>query len=295
MRQKGAKMAKISVIIPIHHTAAEVRSCLNIVLRQTLQDLEIVCVNDGSPAETRAVLTAAAAADERILVINQPHRGRYAAINAGLEECSGEYVAFFLPGAEITADFLEKLYHEAKSWRVDIAGSGIRERTLSGAKEYMPAIELQKLKSLKQKAKIFGFPHNNTIGNKIYRRRALVEKGLFFKENTMFAEMFWTPLVHKQLGAAVSVPQIWYLPPPENNAVFTKSEQQNAVRDYELARLYVRSFAEANRLVQRRGFVSRQNICFLGLPFLDVLQSRRCGKCYMFHLKVLEYQRRNAA
>lgn len=84
----------ISVIIPVYNTAEYLPRCLDSILNNTYRNLEIICVNDGSPDNSLEILNDYAARDSRIKVIDQKNAGVSAARNRGLDEATGEYIAF---------------------------------------------------------------------------------------------------------------------------------------------------------------------------------------------------------
>lgn len=109
------KQPAVSVIIPIYNAAPYLERCLDSLARQTLTDIEIICVNDGSTDETPDILDMCAAADPRIIVINRPNAGQSAARNAGIARASGQYLGFADADDYLDSDFYEKLYQAAVS------------------------------------------------------------------------------------------------------------------------------------------------------------------------------------
>ena len=87
-------MHTISVIIPIYNTAEFLPRCLDSVLNNTYRELEVICINDGSPDNSLDILKGYAANDSRIRIINQKNAGVSVARNRGLDEATGEYIAF---------------------------------------------------------------------------------------------------------------------------------------------------------------------------------------------------------
>ena len=85
---------KISVIIPIYNTAAYLPRCLDSILQNTYRSLEIICVNDGSTDDSAVILERYAAADSRIIAVNQENAGVSAARNTGLDMATGDFIAF---------------------------------------------------------------------------------------------------------------------------------------------------------------------------------------------------------
>ena len=101
-------MAKVSVIIPYFNAARFLRPCVESVLRQTLADLEVWAVDDGSTDEGPAMLEALAQKDSRLHLLRQPHQNGGAARNLGLAHAGGEYLFFLDADDELMPDMLAK-------------------------------------------------------------------------------------------------------------------------------------------------------------------------------------------
>lgn len=119
------QMPLISIIVPVYNTAPWLRRCLDSICAQTYQNLEILCVNDGSPDNSAEILEAYAAKDSRIKVINQQNGGLSAARNTALEYATGEWVA----GVD-SDDYLEPdIFRKAMTCvadQVDMVAFGVR-------------------------------------------------------------------------------------------------------------------------------------------------------------------------
>ena len=87
-------MPLVSVIIPVYKAEDFIRKCVGSVTAQTLKDIEIICVDDGSPDNSLEILKELAAEDSRVKVISQPNGGAGAARNNGLRHATGEYLSF---------------------------------------------------------------------------------------------------------------------------------------------------------------------------------------------------------
>lgn len=111
---------KVSVIIPVYNTEKYLRECLDSVVQQTLEEIEIICVNDGSPDNSREILKAYAESDERIRVIEQNNAGLSAARNTGLAAAKGAFIYFLDSDDRIDPHALEILYGEASLKNLDI-------------------------------------------------------------------------------------------------------------------------------------------------------------------------------
>lgn len=111
---------KISVIIPVYNVEPYLRECLDSVVNQTLRDIEIICVNDGSTDNSGAILAEYAALDGRITVITQENRGLSAARNVGMDAATGKYIYFIDSDDYIDLDALEVLYDRAEELKLDV-------------------------------------------------------------------------------------------------------------------------------------------------------------------------------
>lgn len=99
----------ISVIVPCYNVRPFLHECLDSLLMQTYQDLQIICIDDGSTDQTPQILAQYAAKDNRIQIITQDNRGISAARNAGLQRATGDYIAFVDADDWLEPDTLEKV------------------------------------------------------------------------------------------------------------------------------------------------------------------------------------------
>ena len=106
-------MVKISVVIPVYNAENFLYESLSSVLNQTLGDIELICVNDGSKDRSLRILEKFAKEDNRIKIIDQENAGCGAARNRALDEVTGDYIYFFDPDDYILPDAFAKLYDNA--------------------------------------------------------------------------------------------------------------------------------------------------------------------------------------
>jgi len=117
-------MAKVSVVIPVYNMEKYLRQCLNSVAGQTLKDLEIICVNDGSTDSSKAILDEYAAKDSRFIIIDKPNSGYGHSMNCGFDKATGEYIGIVESDDYADPEMFEDLYREAKKYSLDIVKSG---------------------------------------------------------------------------------------------------------------------------------------------------------------------------
>lgn len=114
----------ISIIIPIYNVEKYLPACLDSVLAQTYQNLEIILVDDGSPDGSGAICDAYAARDARIRVIHQKNGGVSSARNTGLDAAFGSFIGFVDPDDYIEPDMYRILYKRIQDTGADIAQCG---------------------------------------------------------------------------------------------------------------------------------------------------------------------------
>lgn len=85
-------MVKVSIVMPMFNQEKYIVECLSSVLRQTLQEIEIIVVNDGSTDNSLALVKEFAQQDDRIVVIDKPNSGYGHSMNVGMDRASGEYI-----------------------------------------------------------------------------------------------------------------------------------------------------------------------------------------------------------
>ena len=118
----------LSIIIPIYNKAEYISECLNGVFAQTLKDIEIICIDDGSTDGSAEIISEFAENDERIRLIKQNNRGAGAARNAGIKVAKGEYIAFLDADDYYPSnDTLARIYGAAKANNADICGGSFCE------------------------------------------------------------------------------------------------------------------------------------------------------------------------
>lgn len=128
----------VSVIMPIYNAASFLRQSLKCAVNQTLQDIEIICINDGSTDESADIIADFASKDNRIRVINKANAGYGAAVNDGLNAAHGEYIAVFEPDDWIEPDMYEVLYNTAKETNLDIVKADYFKYWSNGRNEVEP-------------------------------------------------------------------------------------------------------------------------------------------------------------
>lgn len=120
VEKKSLSAPKVSVVIPVYNVESYIRECLDSIVHQTLTDIEIICVNDGSSDHSLDILLEYASKDERIRVWNQKNSGPSAARNAGINTALGKYIYFMDSDDILEKNTLEELYYLSEEKKLDI-------------------------------------------------------------------------------------------------------------------------------------------------------------------------------
>lgn len=113
---------KVSIILPVYNTAPYLAQCLSSILSQTLQEFEVLCVDDGSTDASPQILAEYAARDPRIQVITQQNGGAGAARNLGLSKARGKYLSFLDADDFFAPEMLAKTWAQCERTGADIVG-----------------------------------------------------------------------------------------------------------------------------------------------------------------------------
>lgn len=119
------KQPKVSIILPIYNASKYLHECLDSILKQTLKDIEIICVNDGSKDDSLDIIKEYTSIDQRIKYIDKPNAGYGHTMNRGIEVATGEYFGIVEPDDYIKPEMYETLYQKAKADSLDIVKSNL--------------------------------------------------------------------------------------------------------------------------------------------------------------------------
>lgn len=222
-------MAKVAIIVPVYNVEKYLRKCLDSLINQTLKDIEIICINDGSTDKSLEILKEYKNRDSRIILLNPKNSGQSVARNRGIEIAKGEYLGFVDPDDWIDLDYYEKLYNAASTNDTDIAVGGIIRVTGIKKKKFLNFEKETLTDNTKLKFELCDVPEKSYIWNKIYKTQKLKEINLKFEEGRIFEDCIFTPQALFFLGKMVTVPNTYYYYLRRNNStVKQRSQKANA-------------------------------------------------------------------
>lgn len=129
----------ISVVVPIYKVEKYLKRCVDSIINQTYNDLEIILVDDGSPDNCPEICDEYAKTDKRIKVIHKENGGQAEARNFGIDSANGQYIAFVDSDDFIRSDYIFKLYNLCLEYHCQISQCGIEQ----GGNDYFSNINKQ--------------------------------------------------------------------------------------------------------------------------------------------------------
>lgn len=130
---------KVSVVIPCYKVESYLDKCVESVVKQTLKDLEIILVDDGSPDRVPEMCDNWALKDNRIKVIHKKNAGLGMACNSGIEVATGKYIAFLDSDDWVDTDMYQTMYDAAEKYQAQMVFTGLRRVDMNGhILDYLP-------------------------------------------------------------------------------------------------------------------------------------------------------------
>lgn len=173
-------MPKVSVLVPVYNASEFLRTALTSLINQTLADIEIICINDGSKDDSLAIIQEFVAKDPRIVVLDKTNTGYGDSMNRGIKLAHGEYIGILEPDDYLELNAFEKLYQLAHWHHADIVKSNyfLLENGQNRKLEVIHPKDTGKVIYPHDERFVFRLPP--AIWSAIYRREFLLENHLEF-------------------------------------------------------------------------------------------------------------------
>lgn len=255
------KTPKVSVIIPVYNAEEFVEKCVRSVLSQTLSDLEVICIDDGSVDGSPRILDALSAEDRRVRVIHQENRGIGPARNAGIEAARGEYVHFLDADDAMLPESYEELCAFADENRLDavffsretvfedetLAEQYVYEKTIGLKKEEYPiASGLDMLCRFTENK-----DYNTSCCPLLLRREFIQAENLLFLDSG-HEDLHFTFAVLARAKLCGCLKKAYYLRYVHGDSIVTAASLHYKLYGYLNAMLHVRRIAETLELTEEQ-------------------------------------------
>ena len=205
-------MTKVSIIVPVYNVENYLEKCLDSLVNQTLKDIEIIIVNDGSPDNSQEIIDKYAKKYKNIKAYKKVNGGLSDARNYGLKKATGEYIAFLDSDDYVSTDMYKKMYEKAVSGNFDMVVCDINY-VYENSEEVKIAYSNLKIDTTDIKnAMINIYP---AAWNKIFKKK-LFQNGIEFKKGVWFedVEFIYRLLPHIKTIGVIHEPFNQYLQRP---------------------------------------------------------------------------------
>lgn len=281
---------KVSIIIPVYNTEKYLFKCLMSLIQQTLKEIEIIIVNDGSTDNSASIISRFEKEDCRIKVITQENKLQGAARNNGTKIATGEYIGFVDSDDWIDLDYFEKLYNAAKKYDSDIA-LGTNVRIGNGkTKKRLNIKSIEFVSSLQDKFDVCNLCNDACPVNKIYRLSYIKANNITWPEGVYCEDkMFSTQAVYYANGI-VTVPNVYYYYFRRPNSTVNAKHSNKRIHDRDLAKLQVLNFLkEKNAELRDKCFWSvKFEIRWCGVSWFKILVSFQTSRVVLFGIKLID-------
>ncbi|MCX0389374.1 glycosyltransferase, partial [Clostridium perfringens] len=180
-------MIYISIIVPVYNSEKYIDRCIESLLNQTLKNIEIIIINDGSTDKSEEIIKYYSKSDKRVVLINKKNGGVSSARNLGIEKANGKYISFVDSDDWCNLDMFEILYNNAEKYNSDLTNIGYFLDNKNGVCKLKECFDKNVFS--KDKDEIAEILNELPMGYsvlKLYRRDLL--KNIRFNENINFGE-----------------------------------------------------------------------------------------------------------
>lgn len=169
---------KITILVPIYNVEVYLSQCLRSLIDQTLQDIEIICINDGSTDGSLKIAQEFADNDLRIQIIDKKNTGYGDSMNLGLKQARGKYIGILEPDDWIEEDAFETLYEKAEQDKADVVKANYFKVKNNHDVMKVEEIVTEEVINPREHREVFQFMP--AIWSAIYRRDFLIDNKINF-------------------------------------------------------------------------------------------------------------------
>ena len=282
--KEESKRPKVSVIVPVYNAQKYIERCLHYLVMQSLQDIEIIIVNDGSTDNSMFYVKKLAEIDKRIKIFEQDNKLQGAARNKGLEFATGDYVGFCDADDYVDYEYYEKLYDIAKKNDADIA---LAENVRVSKTKYKPRLNITKEEiytDVIAKFNVCNQRKNECPTNKIYRKQYLKNNNILFPEGVYCEDKLFSIKSVYYANKIVTVPNVHYYYWENPTSTVNSRKTKKHIRDRKVAKQAVLSFVKENNIPVKNWYFNaeKKRIGSYHFPLFVIKESTESEKGYLF-------------
>lgn len=217
----------VSIIIPVYNVENYLPCCLNSILSSTYNNLQIICINDGSTDGSLGILQEYARKDSRIIIIDsKTNKGQAIARNKGLDLATGDYIAFVDSDDFVDPDFFKKMVLSIDDSDVIVCNYFVTNEMGNRNVVVSDSIEVLSERNWWEKYTLKNRLYFNVVWNKLYKRECFLNKR--FTEDVIFED---TDIQHRLLENKTikQISEILYFYRKRENSTLTRGVDENNI------------------------------------------------------------------
>jgi glycosyltransferase involved in cell wall biosynthesis len=275
---------RISVIVPIYNAEKYIKTCLDSLINQSLQNFEIILVDDGSTDNSYHICHEYSKRDKRIILLTQLNRKQGAARNQGIKIAKGQYIGFLDADDYVEPNYFEALSEAARKHNADIAvasvikiKNGKKKQKWIFKMEELYKTDFEKFVTCKQR-------ENTAIYNKIYKKEFIEKFNLRFHEDVVYEDGPFTVRAVYYANKLVTVPNINYFYVKNPNSTVNSEQTEKHISDALMAKQDILRFVrEKNIVIPAHSFYYTKKIVKkFGITLYSIKENIKREVVYVF-------------
>lgn len=266
-------MAKVSIIIPIYNSEDTLEKCLDSVVSQSYEDIEIICVNDGSKDNSLKILKKYAEKDSRFVIIDKKNEGVSRARNDGMKIATGKYITFVDADDCVETTEIEEMYNAIVKKKVDVVRSNYRVHYKNSDKIDIGDLSLLANKTLKKdeiKEVFLSKVLDGSLPCFVYLimiKKEILDKEILFREDIHMMEdvIFYIELINKIDSLYVLDKALYNIYFNENGATNNSKNYERNIFNVVLVNKYIKE------ILYKNGLDNDENIRLLNLANVNAI------------------------
>jgi len=241
---------KISVIVPIYNTEKYLDKCLTSILNQTMQEIEIICVDDCSSDDSCLIVEKFIEQDSRLsLIRHKENKGPGGARNTGILAARADFLASVDSDDYIKPEMMKTLWDASENGKFDIVCCGFKVVNEEGREVSSSNIPPQTIQNASASVNIFSLM-GNEFWNKLWRKTLFIDNGLLFPENLYFEDAATTPRLLAKSETIIIIEKYLYSYLRRPDSITRTHSAKHILDGFKVLEIH-QEFLEVNDLLNR--------------------------------------------
>ena len=241
---------KISVIVPIYNTKKYLDKCLTSIINQTMQEIDIICIDDCSPDDSYLIVEKYIKQDSRVsLIRHKENKGSGGARNTGILAAKADFLASVDSDDYIKSEMMQTLWDASGGGKIDVVSCGYICTDTEGKEISFDSPTYEMLDNTKNSIDIFTCI-NVKFWNKLWRKSLFVGNEIYFPEKIFFQDLATTPRILAKSRTVKVIESELYFYSIRPDSVTTTCSAKHIIDHFKVFEILL-EFLEQNNLIDR--------------------------------------------